>query len=409
LRILHVPHAYYPVLGGAELICKRVSEILLGQGHDVEVLTTDAGAVQAYYEFGVAAVAAAAPIVEGVPVKRLNFSGGLYQAGGWANAHLRPHWLGRRLAGRTRQYLNRRLDRSIEAEIARFRPDVVMTMPHLVVNVQSVIKARMRIDFPLVMVPMLHEHDPNVDIPVTAKGLSFADAVIALTGHEAERLAAAYGVEREKIFMASVGIDLERDPPPPSERPKRVVFLGRQVKSKGIGELIDAMRVVWSSHPDAELAIAGSRVPESIEVDDQIAALPVAWRGRVKDLGRISDAKKAELLRSSRCLVLPSRTESFGMVILDAWAQQTPAITWNLPVFRSIVDDEATGLLADPDGGVNALAGAIMRLLDAPQEAARIGRAGYRKAAETYSWINVSAVYLQAYDYAIRQKQKRAN
>jgi glycosyltransferase involved in cell wall biosynthesis len=409
LRILHVPHAYYPVLGGAELICKRVSEVLVGQGRDVRVLTTDAGAVQAYYEFGVAPIAGAAPIVEGVPVKRLNFSGGLYQAGGWANAHLRPRWLGRRLAGRARQILNRRLDRSIAEEIARLRPDVVMTMPHLVVNVQSVIKARSQIDFPLVMVPMLHEHDPNVDIPVTAKGLSFADAVIALTDHETERLVEAYGVAREKIFMASVGIDLDRDPPPASGRPKRVVFLGRQVKSKGIGELIEAMRLLWPDHPDAELAIAGIRVPESAEVDAQIAALPAAWRGRVKDYGRISESEKAELLRSSRCLVLPSKTESFGMVILDAWAQQTPAITWDLPVFRGIVDDGATGLLANPDGGAKALAGAIARLFAAPDEAARIGHAGYRKAVEAYSWTNVSAVYLEAYDYAIRQKQARVN
>ncbi|MFZ0426416.1 MAG: glycosyltransferase family 4 protein [Xanthobacteraceae bacterium] len=409
MRILHVPHAYYPVLGGAELICKRVSEILVEQGHDVQVLTTDAGAVQAYYEFGVASVIGAEPIVEGVPVKRLNFSDSLYQAGGWANSHLRPRWLGRRLAAWMRQYLNRRLDRAIAGEIARFRPDVVMTMPHLVVNVQSVISARSQIDFPLVMVPMLHEHDPNIDIPATAKGLSFADAVIALTVHEAERLAAAYGVGPENIFMASVGIDLDRDPPTLSDRPKRVVFLGRQVRSKGIGDLIEAMRLIWPDHPDAELAIAGIRVPESIEIDDQIATLPAAWRGRVKDYGRISEADKAKILRSARCLVLPSKTESFGMVILDAWAQQTPAITWDLPVFRSIVDDEETGLLVDPNGGAVALAGAIGRLLDAPDEAARIGRAGYRKAVETYSWTNVSAVYLQAYDHAVRRRQAMSN
>jgi glycosyltransferase involved in cell wall biosynthesis len=135
----------------------------------------------------------------------------------------------------------------------------------------------------------------------------------------------------------------------------------------------------------------------------------VAWRSRVKDLGRISEAEKAELLRASRCLVLPSKTESFGMVILDAWAQQTPAITWDLPVFRDIVDDAETGLLVDPDGGAAALAGAIGRLLDAPDEAIRIGRAGYRKAVDAYSWTNVSAVYLQAYEHAIRRRQARAN
>jgi glycosyltransferase involved in cell wall biosynthesis len=256
---------------------------------------------------------------------------------------------------------------------------------------------------------MLHEHDPNWNVGVMAAALSSAGAVIALTGHEADRLSEAYGVAGQKIFLASVGIDVDAGSLPQSSRPKRVVFLGRQVKSKGIEDLIEAMRLVWPQHPDAELCIAGARVPESAEVDAQIAALPERWRIQVKAFGLISDIEKANLLRSSRCLVLPSKTESFGMVILDAWAHATPAVTWDMPVFRSIVEDEETGLLADPDDGPKALAKAIIRLLDAPDEAARMGFAGYRKAAGTYSWSNVASVYLDAYDYAIRQQRPWAN
>jgi len=60
-----------------------VGEVLAAQGHEVHVLTTDVGAVQAYYEFGFDRVAHADQTISGVPVKRLKFSGALYRAGGW--------------------------------------------------------------------------------------------------------------------------------------------------------------------------------------------------------------------------------------------------------------------------------------------------------------------------------------
>jgi glycogen(starch) synthase len=401
LRILHIPHAYHPVIGGAELLCKRVGEVLAAQGHEVQVLTTDVGAVQAYYEFGIDRVTDADQIISGVSVKRLKFSDRLYRTGGWAEAQLRPHWLARRVAGRMRQLLYKRLDHQIAREIARLRPDVVMTMPHLVVNVQSVLSARSHLDFPLVMVPLLHEHDPNWEIAPMAVALSNAEAVIAQTGHESERLAEAYGVERRKIFMTSEGVDVAPEVMPQPEQQKRVIFLGRQVKSKGIGDLIEAMRLVWPKHPDAELVIAGIRVPESAEVDAHIAALPPSDQTRIIQCGTVTDNEKSDLLRSARCLVLPSKIESLGLVILDAWAHARPVITWDLPVFRSTVDDGVTGLLADPRGGSMALAQAILHILENPREADRIGMSGYKVAKSTHSWSNVAAAYLDAYRYAV--------
>lgn len=408
LRILHVPHAYHPVLGGAELICRKVSEILAAQGHAVQVLTTNVGAVQAYDAFGIDRVAETDDVVVGVPVKRLNFCGGFYRAGGWIDGYLKPRRLARQLAWRMHRTLRQRLAAWIAAEIARTQPDVVMTLPHLVVNVQAVLAARSRRHFPLVMVPMLHEHDPNWDIATMASALTCADAVVALTASEADRLVAAYGVSPERVFLASVGVDITSPKMSDVPRPKRIIFLGRQVRSKGIGDLIDAMCRVWPAHPDAELVVAGVRVPESAEIDTQIAALPTSWRKRVRHFGAVSDAEKATLLRSSRCLVLPSKTESFGLVILDGWAQQTPAVTWDLPVLRDIVRDGETGLLVDPDGGTEALAAAIARMLAAADEAAQMGLAGHRNLAAKYSWASVASVYLQAYDHAIRRAHNRS-
>ena len=161
------------------------------------------------------------------------------------------------------------------------------------------------------------------------------------------------------------------------------------------------MRLVWPKHPDAELAIAGARLPESAEVDAQIAALSPPDRARIIQCGRVTDAEKHSLLQSARCLVLPSKIELLGMVILNSWAHARPVITWDLPVFRSTVDDGVTGLLADTRGGSAALAEAILYILENPDEADRMGIAGYKVAKSTHSWSNVAAAYLDAYRYAI--------
>jgi glycosyltransferase involved in cell wall biosynthesis len=189
--------------------------------------------------------------------------------------------------------------------------------------------------------------------------------------------------------------------PPSAERYNRVVFLGRQVKSKGITDLIEAMRFVWDVIPDADLLLAGIRVPETVEIDEQIAALPAAWRKQVRNFGAVSEVQKDKLLRSSRCLVLPSKTESFGIVIVEAWTRATPVVAWDLPVFRSIIEDGCTGVLVDPSGGPQALGRAILRILRDTKAAKQMGEAGQRHAANAYSWKSMAAVYLKAYEYAV--------
>jgi glycosyltransferase involved in cell wall biosynthesis len=399
VKILHVPNAYFPVVGGTERICQRLSEVLASLGHDVRVVTTNVGSVEGYYKFGVPRIERQNDSIGDVSVIRLPFSNALYTFGGWAEKSL-PSWLGNRLAGRTMEFLRCRLADMITRQITQIRPDVVMTMPHLVVNVEAVLAARRRVQFPLVMVPMLHEHDPNWNARAMSEALSCADAVVALTTCEVDRLSHSYGVPREKIFLAMVGADPVNIST--GKRLRQIVFLGRKARSKGIGELIVAMEYVWRACPDVELLIAGVRTLETIDIDRQIASLPDYWRRLVKDLGVVSGAGKEDLFRTACCLVLPSKIESFGMVILDAWAHATPVIAWDLPVFRSIIEDGRTGLLVDPSGGSRAIGEAILRVLQDTESARRMGFAGYRQIQTVYSWQKVADVYLEAYQYAMR-------
>jgi len=407
VRILHVPHAYYPVVGGAEQLCRRVSELLARSGHCVKVLTTNVGAVQGYYELGVRSVQESDSPVAGVLVQRLEFCNNIYNIGGRIAGLLRHRRIVSSLSGRILQQRGRWLQRCVARNIEAFRPDVVMAMPHLILNVGAVLSARKHVCFPLVIVPMLHEHDPNWDYDAMKSALVLADAVIAMTSFEFERLTSAYEVPRSNVFLASVGVDIHLGAKDSMPRRPRVAFVGRKARSKGLIELIDAMCQVWKSRPDAELVLAGIRLPETEEIDAKIDSLPLSFQRKVVDFGQINDDEKSELLRSSCCLVLPSRSESFGMVILEAWAVGTPAIVWDLPVSRSIVIEGENGLLADPNGGPVALASRILQLLNDPETAARIGESG-RQESQKYSWDKVASTYLLAYKHAIEHfKQHR--
>ena len=151
------------------------------------------------------------------------------------------------------------------------------------------------------------------------------------------------------------------------------------------------------------MVLAGIRLPETGEIDEQIAKLPVDERQKIRSLDAISMQEKIELIRSSRCLVLASKNESFGMVILEAWAQAVPTVALDLPVYREIITHRHDGLLAQPDD-TSSLAESILFLLVHPESAKSMGLQGYHRARSHYSWEHVAQVHLRAYQHAANHK-----
>ena len=96
---------------------------------------------------------------------------------------------------------------------------------------------------------------------------------------------------------------------------------------------------------------------------------------------------------------MPSRVDSFGLVFLEAWAQGKPVIGARAGGIPAVVDHGENGLLI-PFGDVDALAAAIERLLDSPEEAARLGQTGWRKLKEHYDWERVYPQLLALYQAA---------
>ncbi|NJE55152.1 glycosyltransferase family 4 protein [Thermococcus sp. 21S9] len=154
-----------------------------------------------------------------------------------------------------------------------------------------------------------------------------------------------------------------------------ILYVGRLEPRKGVSTLINAMR-----HVDGTLLIAGqgSMLPL---LRERAKLLGVA--DRVRFLGMVEYSKLPLLYRASDVFVLPSLSEAFGIVLLEAMASGTPVIGTRVGGIPEIID--GCGLLVPP-GNARELANAINLVLGNQSVERRLGRLGKRRVERVYDW-----------------------
>jgi glycosyltransferase involved in cell wall biosynthesis len=113
----------------------------------------------------------------------------------------------------------------------------------------------------------------------------------------------------------------------------------------------------------------------------------LGWKGR---------AQVAELLHGCEVFVLPSRSEPFGIVLLEAMACKKPIIATTVGGIPEIIEDGKTGILVEPDNP-DALAKALIALLRNPALRRTIARNGYVTVRERFRCENTGAAYEAAF------------
>ena len=133
-----------------------------------------------------------------------------------------------------------------------------------------------------------------------------------------------------------------------SSRLDVVYFSGTAAADKGTNDLVAAMRLLWAEGRDTTLVLTGPMLSQARAFFD---SLPPEEAARIRLLGFVDKKTQADILAAADVLALPSRTDSFGIVFLDAWANGKPVIGANAGGIPGVISDGVDGLLV-PFGDV---------------------------------------------------------
>lgn len=179
----------------------------------------------------------------------------------------------------------------------------------------------------------------------------------------------------------------------PADRPL-LVALGRLHTNKAFDVLLDALATV----PSAWLWLGGEG-PLRSELEAQVRSLGIA--DRVRFLGWQDDPRPA--IAAADIVVVPSRHEPLGNVILEAWAQGKPVVAAASEGPTQLISDRETGLLVGVDDAA-ALATAIQGLIDDPARRDALGRAGHAVSRQRFGEETVTRAYLDLFQTLLDQR-----
>lgn len=248
------------------------------------------------------------------------------------------------------------------------------------------------------------------------RSLATTVALIAGSNAEAEALKEHYGVDARRISIVSPGVDTDAFSPAAANRarvlsetaahdeaPIRLAVIGRIQEFKGQDFALDVyarVREQLSAHADhreVELVFAGEATPGDAaylkKLHDRASTLGVTQN--VRFVGALNREDTAALLARSTFTLIPSRSETFGLVALESAACGTPVIAQRVGGLNESVADGFSGVLMpsrDPDDWARA----IVSLADDEAELERL-RQGAREFASQRSWLRVGEQHLSVY------------
>lgn len=204
--------------------------------------------------------------------------------------------------------------------------------------------------------------------------------------------------ERKVRLIMGSGVDTKRFHPassPVLERePMRILLASRILWDKGVGEFVEAARLLLAEGLPMRFRLAGSPDPGNpASVPD---ARITSWvnAGVVEFLGQVADMPA--LLQETDIAVLPSYREGLPKSLIEAAACAIPMVTTDVPGCREVVSDGETGLLV-PARDHRALADAIRRLYTHPEWARDLGKAARERAIRQFDEHVVVAKTLEVY------------
>jgi glycogen synthase len=405
-RFIHLIHRYYPFRGGSEQYFQALSERLAADGADVRLVTTDAWDLEYFWNPARARVSVPFQRHNGVKIYRTPAS------------HLPiarySHQGIRRAMGEFSRVRFPGQQRLLE-EMSRFGP-WLPELPALLerisknaelihpanIALESLIRESIRVsrrrDIPLVITPKLHLGESErsavrryYTMPHQIEMLRQANQIMTQTRVEAAFLE-QQGVDPDRIRVVGLGIDVDEVTGGSSVRARdtlnidgpMILSLGAAAFDKGTVHACEAT-IAMNRKLDTPitLVIAGPIISTFQNYFDRLNERD---RQNIKLLGYVDDQTRTDLLAACDLLTLASRTEAFGYVFLEAWANGKPVVGARAGGIPAVIEDGHDGLIV-PFGDVVALTRAYERILLDPEYGRQLGAQGQStKVVSTDQW-----------------------
>jgi D-inositol-3-phosphate glycosyltransferase len=241
------------------------------------------------------------------------------------------------------------------------------------------------------------EAESELRAAAEARVIDCSDGLLASCTEEAKQLVRLYDADPARIEIVAPGVDHAFFAPGNRAQARRalalpttgpmLLFVGRIQPLKRADVAVRALHELGAGHPDAFLVIVGG--PSGVRGDEELTSL----HGLVDELGlgdrvRFVPPQRHELLstwyRAADVCLVPSRSESFGLVALEAAACGTPVVAAAVGGLTTLVDHGVTGYLIE-DRDPRSYADCVARVLDDDELAARMGASATARA-RGYTW-----------------------
>ncbi|MDX2035740.1 MAG: glycosyltransferase family 4 protein [Isosphaeraceae bacterium] len=391
MKIAWFTHRYHPCIGGAETYGRAVVKRFVRAGHEVDVFTSDAHELAYYTDRNCRKVdAPERSVVDGANVRRLPVR----------------HYPLQRYVGKALSLVPHR---PTQCRFASYMPwipglgsirgdyDAVFGVGFPFTNFShAALRTARAAGAPLILTPFLHLATPGDPVhrtytrPHQISLLRAADLVINPTQRASETVI-SWGISSDRVATISMAIDRrdviggdrDRFRHEQSLSPTGPVIgqLGALDPNKGSCDLILACDRIHDRGRAVELVLAGNPTREFRRfLEEHPRERP--W---LRLTGPLPVSEVPSFYAALDIFSMPSRTDSFGIVFLEAWANGLPVVAADAGGVPEVVDDGRTGRLV-PFGDVEALRAAFERWIDDPTERRRIGEEGRRHVEKGFDW-----------------------
>jgi len=283
-------------------------------------------------------------------------------------------------------------------QILKFKPDLIIAgpLPTTIVLYASFLKKIT--NSKLLINASFHSTDKDFQQKPLINTLKKADYLWTLTQSETDYFINNFNIDHQKIILAGNGVDVKfllnkkEILPRPVKGGVRgrfnILFIGSLAAHKRVDLLIKSFSTIYNLRSNISLTIAGQKTLYYPQIENLVKSLKPETKTKIKFIFDFKSKDLAKIIDSCSVLILPSVQESFGLVVIEAWARQKPVICADIPALKELVNKSNGGLLFKVDNQ-NDLTKQIQFIFDNPQKAQQMGQNGYNYVKNNYTWKKV--------------------